>query len=200
VEGETETLKLMLMQDKFGNHTTWSFTASDGTVLASGGPYQILAGSSATQIHVENVVVPANECVRFTLRDAMGDGICCTSGNGYYIVKDSHNHTLFGDNSDGDFGAEVSHLISVKSLDGVEDQAEQRLQIYPNPTSGVLNIQGEDMRSIEVYNTIGQRIMVQAVSGDATQISTEGLNSGMYFLRVVATDGTVMNRTFTVAR
>lgn len=200
VEGEQETLKLMLMQDKFGNHTTWSFTASDGTVLASGGPYQILAGSSATQIHVENVVVPANECVRFTLRDAMGDGICCTSGNGYYIVKDSHNRTLFGDNSDGDFGAEVSHLISVKSLDGVEDQAEQRLQIYPNPTSGVLNIQGEDMRSIEVYNTIGQRIMVQAVNGNATQISTEGLNSGMYFLRVVTTDGTVMNRTFTVAR
>lgn len=200
VEGETETLKLMLMQDKFGNQTTWSFTAADGTVLASGGPYQILAGSTATQIHVENVVVPANECVRFTLRDAMGDGICCTSGNGYYIVKDSHNHTLFGDNSDGDFGAEVSHLISVKALDGMDDQAEQRLQIYPNPTSGVLNIQGEDMRSIEVYNTIGQRIMVQAVNGNATQISTEGLNSGMYFLRVVATDGTIMNRTFTVAR
>ena len=200
VEGEQETLKLMLMQDKYGNHTTWTFTTSDGTVLASGGPYQILAGNTATQIHVENVVVPVNECVRFTIRDAMGDGICCTSGNGYYIVQDSHNRTLFGDNNDGDFGAEVSHLISVKSLDGVEDQAEQGLQIYPNPTSGVLNIQGEDMRSIEVYNTIGQRIMVQAVNGDATQISTEGLNSGMYFLRVVATDGSVMNRTFTVAR
>ena len=201
VEGETETLKLMLMQDKYGNHTTWTFTTSDGTVLASGGPYQILAGNTATQIHVENVVVPVNECVRFTIRDAMGDGICCTSGNGYYIVKDSHNRTLFGDNNDGDFGAEVSHLISVKSLDGVEDQAEQEgLQIYPNPTSGMLNIQGEDMRSIEVYNTIGQCVMMQAVNGDATQISTEGLNSGMYFLRVVATDGSVMNRTFTVAR
>ena len=200
-EGETETLKLMLMQDKFGNQITWSFTASDGTVLASGGPYQILTGNSATQIHVENVVVPVNECVRFTLRDAMGDGICCTSGNGYYIVKDSHSHTLFGDNSDGDFGAEVSHLISVKSMDDVaEDVTEQGLQIYPNPTSGVLNVQGEDMRNIEVYNTVGQCIMVQAVNGNATQISTESLNSGMYFLRVVATDGSVMNRTFTVAR
>ena len=38
VEGEEETLKLMLMQDKYGNHTTWSFTTADGTVLASGGP------------------------------------------------------------------------------------------------------------------------------------------------------------------
>ena len=201
VEGEEETLKLMLMQDKYGNHTTWSFTTADGTVLASGGPYQILAGSTATQIHVENIVVPVNECVRFTIRDAMGDGICCTSGNGYYMVKDSHNRTLFGNSSNGDFGAEASHLVSVKVMDdGVEDQAEQRLQIYPNPTSGVLNIQGEDMRSIEVYNTVGQRIMVQAVNGDATQISTERLNSGMYFLRVVTTDGTIMNRTFTVAR
>jgi len=201
VEGEEETLKLMLMQDKYGNHTTWSFTTADGTVLASGGPYQILAGSNATQIHVENIVVPVNECVRFTIRDAMGDGICCTSGNGYYMVKDSHNRTLFGSSSNGDFGAEASHLVSVKAMDdGVEDQAEQRLQIYPNPTSGVLNIEGEDMRSIEVYNTVGQRIMVQAVNGDAAQISTERLNSGMYFLRVVTTDGMVMNRTFTVAR
>ena len=201
VEGEQETLKLMLMQDKYGNQTTWSFTTGDGTVLASGGPYQILAGNNATQIHVENVVVPVNECVRFTIHDAMGDGICCTSGNGYYIVKDSHNRTLFGDNNNGDFGEEASHLISVKAMDdGVEDQAEQRLQIYPNPTSGVLNIQGEDMRSIEVYNTVGQCIMVQAVNGNVTQVNTESLNSGMYFLRVVATDGTVMNRTFTVAR
>ena len=201
IDGEEETLKLLLNQDKFGNQITWEFTAADGTVLASGGPYTLLAGNNATQIHVENAVVPVDECVRFTIRDSMGDGICCTSGNGYYIVKDSHNRVLFGDNSDGDFGAEASHLISVRAVGvQVEDHAEQALEIYPNPTSGMLNVQYEGMASIEVFNSIGQCVLTQVVNGDSVQISTEALSDGMYFIRVYANDGTMVNRTFSVAR
>ena len=200
IEGEQETLKLMLVQDKFGNQITWEFTAADGTVLGSGGPYMMLAGNNATQIHVENVTVPVNECVKFTIRDSMGDGICCSNGNGYYIVKDSHNHTLFGDNSNGDFGEEASHMLSVKALDDVEENADQTLIIYPNPTSSVLNIQGEGMTSLEVYNVVGQCIMRNEVNGNEAQINTEHMNSGIYFLRVHANDGSVQSRTFTVTR
>ena len=200
IEGEQEALKLLLTQDKFGNQITWAFTAADGTVLASGGPYTVLAGSTATQIHVENVVVPVNECVRFTIRDSMGDGICCTSGNGYYIVRDSHNHVLFGDNNDGDFGAEVSHLISVKgSSEGVIEN-EQMVKIYPNPTTGVLNIEGENMTSVEVYNTVGQCVMMREVNGNAVQLNTEGFSNGLYIIRIHANDGTMENHTFSVAR
>ena len=200
IEGEQETLKLMLVQDKFGNQITWEFTAADGTVLGSGGPYMMLAGNNATQIHVENVTVPVNECVKFTIRDSMGDGICCSNGNGYYIVKDSHNHTLFGDNSNGDFGEEASHMLSVKALDDVEENGDQTLIIYPNPTSSMLNIQGEGMTSLEVYNVVGQCIMRNEVNGNEAQINTEHMNSGIYFLRVHANDGSVQSRTFTVAR
>lgn len=200
IEGEQETLKLMLVQDKFGNQITWEFTAADGTVLGSGGPYMMLAGNNATQIHVENVTVPVNECVKFTIRDSMGDGICCSNGNGYYIVKDSHNHTLFGDNSNGDFGEEASHMLSVKALDDVEENGDQTLIIYPNPTSSVLNIQGEGMTSLEVYNVVGQCIMRNEINGNVAQINTEHMNSGIYFLRVHANDGSVQSRTFTVTR
>ncbi|MBR4561184.1 MAG: Omp28-related outer membrane protein [Bacteroidales bacterium] len=199
IEGEEEVLKLQLMQDKFGNQITWEFTAADGTVLGSGGPYDVLAGGSATQIHVENVVVPVNECVKFTIRDSMGDGICCTSGNGYYIVKNSHNQVIFGNNSDGNFGEEASHLISVKSTEGVVEN-EQTVRIYPNPTMGVLNIEGEDMTSVEVYNTVGQRILMREVNGNAVQLNTEGLSNGLYIVRIHASNGTMENHTFSVAR
>lgn len=201
IEGEEELLKLELMQDKYGNQITWEFTASDGTVLGSGGPYNVLVGSSATQVQIARISVPANECVRFTIHDSGEDGICCNYGQGYYVVKDSHNNVLFGNHDDGEFGKEASHMISVKSVQvQVEDNAEQTLKIYPNPTSGVINIQGEDMSSLEVYNTVGQRIMVQSVNSNATQINTESLSNGIYFLRIVANDGNVMNRTFSVAR
>lgn len=200
IESGTETLKLMLMQDKFGNQTTWSFTTADGTVLASGGPYTVLAGNNATQIHVESVVVPVDECVRFTIRDSMGDGICCTYGNGYYIVRDSHNRTLFGDNSNGDFGAEASHLLSVKGTSVNVNEKEQTVKIYPNPTMGVLNIEGEDMTNVEVYNTIGQCVMMREVNGNSVQLSTEGLSTGLYIVRIHANNGTMENHTFSVAR
>lgn len=201
IDGEEESLKLQLMQDKFGNQITWEFTAADGTVLGSGGPYDMLAGGNATQIHIERVTVPVNECVKFTIRDSMGNGICCTNGNGYYIVKDSHNNVLFGDTNDGDFGDEASHLISVKGTEvQVEETSEQTVEIYPNPTSGMLTIKKEGMTSVEVYNAVGQHLMSMEVNNDMCQVNTDRLANGIYFVRIYANDGSKLNRTFSVVR
>jgi hypothetical protein len=295
IEGEEEVLKLELMQDKFGNHTTWEFTTPDGIVLASGGPYPMLASGTGTQLHIEHATVPANECVKFTIHDEMGNGICCSYGHGYYIVKDSQGNVLFGDEDDGEFGEEASHLISVRNpmpqvevsatevmnvdynhadfaahltFDGYPDEVgfycrkvtssepmiipgvynefqnilgytddlehstiymvkayaivdgytfygpettfqtwmegvdehENNLKLYPNPTANMLNVESEGMTSVEVYNTVGQRVMTMEVNSNKTQINTESLNNGIYFLRVRANDGTMLNRTFSVAR
>ena len=118
VEGETEQLKLMLVQDKWGTQITWEFTLSNGEVIASGGPYNNLQGSSTTLPHPVNVTVPVGECVRFTIHDSGENGICCNDGNGYYKIFDSHNHVVI--DGDGDFGAEAIHKISVKDANAVE--------------------------------------------------------------------------------
>ena len=294
-EGDEEDWKLELMQDKFGNHITWEFTASDGTVLGSGGPYSMLASGTGTQLHIEHVMIPANECVKFTIYDQQGNGICCMYGHGYYVVKNSQGDVLFGDENDGEFGESATHLISVRnpmpqvqvgeteasnvnynhadfvallgydgypdevgfsyrkvtsptpstvvgilnefkkilaSVDDLEhssiymvkayaivngytfygpettfqtwmegvDELSQSLKLYPNPTSSLLNVEGEGMSSIEVYNAVGQRVMKQEVDGNSVQINTEALNSGIYFIRVHANDGTVLSRSFSVAR
>ena len=295
IVGEEEVLTIELMQDKFGNHITWNFTTPDGTVLASGGPYTMLASGTGTQLHIEHATIPVDECVKFTIHDEMGNGICCSYGHGYFIVKDSQGNVLFGDQDDGDFGEEASYLLSVRnplpqvavgetevsnvdythadfistldyngypdevgfecrkvtnpepiivhgilnvfqkilgSTDELEptsiymvkayaivngytfygaettfqtwtegvDELGNSLKLYPNPTANMLNVEGEGMSSLEVYNTVGQRVMTQEVSGDKTQINTESLNNGIYFIRIYANDGTVLNRTFSVAR
>ena len=64
----------------------------------------------------------------------------------------------------------------------------------------MLNVESEGMTSVEVYNTVGQRVMTMEVNSNKTQINTESLNNGIYFLRVRANDGTMLNRTFSVAR
>ncbi len=84
-------------------------------------------------------------------------------------------------------------------MEGIDD-LEKTLKIYPNPTSNVLNVEGEGLTTVEVYNTVGQRVLTQEVNGNSVQFSTEGLNAGIYFVRIHANDGTVLNRTFSVAR
>ena len=295
IEGDEEELRVEIMQDKFGNHITWEFTTPDGTVLGSGGPYTMLAAGTGTQMHLEYVTVPADECVKFTIYDQMGNGICCSYGHGYYIVKNSHGEVLFGDEDDGQFGESASHLISVRgpqaqvevgatdvtnvdynhadfmaplAYEGYPDEVgfscrkvtssepfivygflnefqkilgftdeleassiyvvrayaivngetyygaettfqtwteginelEQSLKVYPNPTANVLNVEGEGMTSIEVYNTIGQRVMMQQVDGNKAQVNTESLDNGLYVVRIYANDGSMLNRTFSVAR
>ena len=295
IEGEEEEIRIEVMQDKFGNHITWDVTTPDGVVLASGGPYTMLAAGTGTQLHIEHATVPANECVKFTIYDQMGNGICCSFGHGYYIVKDSQGNVLFGDEDDGEFGEQAAYLLSVKNpmpqvavgatevsnvdynhadfaahmtyagypdevgfscrkvtssepmiitgflnefqnilgftddlehssiymvkayaiVDGYTfygpettfqtwtenvNELENSLKLYPNPTANVLNVEGEGMSSVEVYNTVGQCVMTQAVNGNKIQINTENLNGGIYFIRIKANDGAMLNRTFSVAR
>ena len=110
-EAESEDLKVVVMQDKWGQQTTWEITAADGTVLGSGGPYSTLSGNNSTQVHVDYVTVPANECAKFTIYDSGENGICCNYGDGYYKIYDSNNNLLV--DGDGAFGSEASHLFSV---------------------------------------------------------------------------------------
>ena len=76
----------------------------------------------------------------------------------------------------------------------------QTLKVYPNPTSSFLNIEGEGMTNIEVYNAMGQRVMMVETNDNAIQLNTANLSNGMYVVRIYANDGTVLNRTFSVAR
>jgi len=296
-EEEEVQMRLDLMQDKYGAQITWDVKTADGIVLASGGPYTTLAGATSTQLHVEMFTVPANECATFHIHDGGQNGICCSYGHGYYLIKDSDGNVLIGDENNGQYGSDASHLISVRGpepqvnvnigetqvsginynhadfiapLDyegfpdevgfecrkvtssepmivqgflnefrnilGFTDDLEmstiyvvkayavvngetyygqettfqtwmegvnelmQSLKVYPNPASNVLNIEGEGMTQVEVYNTMGQRVMMMEVDGNAAKVNTESLSNGMYVVRIHANDGTVLNRTFSVAK
>ena len=99
-------------------------------------------------------------------------------------------------NGETDYGPEPTFQTWTEGV----NELGQGLKIYPNPTSSFLNIEGEGMVSVEVYNTVGQRVMTQAVNGNSVQLNTEGLGNGLYIVRIHANDGTMLNHTFSVAR
>ena len=79
-------------------------------------------------------------------------------------------------------------------VEGVSE-LEKSLLVYPNPASRMLNVSGE-FTSVEVFNTVGQRLFAQEVSGSA-QIDLSSFSNGVYFLRVT-NNGETLVKKFTV--
>ena len=69
--------------------------------------------------------------------------------------------------------------LTLMVLEGVTESIETAIQIWPNPTKGILHIEAEDVDKIEIRNTLGQLVF------EAKNIETlclEGLEKGVYFL------------------
>ncbi len=61
---------------------------------------------------------------------------------------------------------------------------------YPNPTSGVLNINAtKEITSVSVINLLGQTISNQKVSGLDVQVDLSSLSRATYLVKVIAADG-----------
>lgn len=61
------------------------------------------------------------------------------------------------------------------------------LRIYPNPISTVLNVSAASkIKSIEIFNTLGQRVMTQQCNSNDVKIDVAHLSRGVYFVKVNA--------------
>ena len=187
-----EELTLELVQDKYGYQITWELIDSDYTVIASGGPYDYLSGTSATKENVEKFTVPVGECVRFVIKDSEGNGICCQYGEGYYRILDSKGNVVV--EGDGDFGEESSDIISVVEGDAISENTMMDVDIYPNPTNGTLNVNAKAMTKISVVNTLGQVVFDKTVSSDSENIDMSRFEDGIYMVRIMTTEGIVTKR------
>ena len=59
--------------------------------------------------------------------------------------------------------------------------------LHPNPTTGLVTITGQDLKSAEVFNALGQQ--VATAKGETLQIDLSGLPAGVYFVNVTDNEG-----------
>ncbi|HKR03113.1 MAG TPA: T9SS type A sorting domain-containing protein [Bacteroidia bacterium] len=85
------------------------------------------------------------------------------------------------------------------SVDSLGDDLDEMISVYPNPVKDVLTINSGSAKitSLDIYNTIGQRIMSKEISSSKINIITRNFKEGIYLLKLV-TDAGVMNRKFSV--
>ena len=75
----------------------------------------------------------------------------------------------------------IDDLFKVK-----EHPSHEEINVFPNPTNGLVRIEGATVSEVQVYNTMGQ--LVKTV-GDTNEIDMAHLPEGVYFLRITAKDG-----------
>ena len=69
------------------------------------------------------------------------------------------------------------------------------LQVYPNPTNGILTIEASvetasQPATCRIFNLMGQEVMRQSLDADKTNIDVSGLPDGAYFVNVATPNGT----------
>ena len=79
--------------------------------------------------------------------------------------------------------------------EGVAETAENAYSIYPNPTSGVVSVEGENINIIGIYNAVGQLISIVRVNGEKATVDMSGFGTGVYFFNVIDNaNGTTVQR------
>jgi len=71
---------------------------------------------------------------------------------------------------------------------------EQMTTVYPNPTSGVLTIEAENMEGISVYNMLGEKLFESPSSGDVFEYDFSSYEVGIYLVRIQTEKGMVTKR------
>jgi len=99
------------------------------------------------------------------------------------------NYQLFSEGLEDIFIAKYSdfdisaNLISIKD----SDKLLNNLYIYPNPSSGIFNIQIKDNQmpiSIEVYNILGKMVLSQVANSNNINLDLSNYENGVYILNL----------------
>ncbi len=102
----------------------------------------------------------------------------------YYVVEatDTKNATT----------TSTEQWYKVDPSAGIDAVKANSIRLYPNPATSVLNVSGENIKFIALANLAGQEIVSVSVIDNNTSIDVQGLESGIYFVKVTTNEGAVM--------
>lgn len=129
------------------------------------------------------VSIPSNGCYQISAISPNGDGC----GNGLGVIKDANNDIFM------QFGSNMNVFTNKYAVEftcenaGVEENSSSYLTVFPNPASNQINIEGEDICEVMIYNALGQ--IVYSKSGNVESVDTSAFEEGLYVVNVKNING-----------
>ena len=105
----------------------------------------------------------------------------------HFTIRNSEDEVLYtsGNHSDGIFLTYNNDCEHVS----VAEVSASNIRLYPNPTNGILNIEGNGEMTISVMNVLGQKVMETTATDNAT-LDLSGFGAGIYMVRIESENGT----------
>ncbi len=137
-----------------------------------------------------------------------------TTDDDYQLIANVpavENQTSYEYFDNVDLGTYYYHVTAVYTSEGETepdsimvsslsvDENDVNVAVYPNPTRGLLKVEGADMKQITVINTFGQVVYDAPVEVLEAVIDMSQFSEGMYILRVDTENG-VSTRQFYVVK
>ena len=196
--GTSTSPSFKFVSDTFGNVDVlnWQITGySVPFIYDSAGSYKMIVGSEANKANgyamgwlwfYKNI--DGNLAGKFSLVDSMYHNIwegTRMTVNGKDINSDGSMDLVIGNYSGG-----VAIYMGDTSTVGVHELTQQTINfsIYPNPTTGEINIYVSDLKQDEklelnIYNSLGELVDKQAIKSPHTK-TEKHLSSGIYSCRI----------------
>lgn len=73
---------------------------------------------------------------------------------------------------------------------GINNVENVTINMYPNPTTGILNINAENVKEVAVIDVDGKVVMTE----NSNVIDMTNLNNGVYFVRVMSAEGITISK------
>ncbi|MAW30982.1 MAG: hypothetical protein CMD15_03665 [Flavobacteriales bacterium] len=183
----------------FGGTPPYNYSWDYGTNNLCAGLYNVIITDSNNCTSVNNAIVsePDPLLINISISDST---LVATSGYNSYqwysadgnVINGATNET-FTPNTVGEYYVvvnngeceETSYSINYDITNLLE--IEDNLQIYPNPSSGMITIIGSGITRISIYNTLGNqlyKVEKNNININSRNIDLSNLARGIYFIQI----------------
>jgi len=96
-------------------------------------------------------------------------------------------------------GCQDSVTATIALVIGIADTpTNSTLNIYPNPTTGMLHLEFSDVSDgaveIELFNIVGERVLSKSSKSNDLLVDLSKFNTGVYFLKAITSDGVLTHK------
>ena len=103
------------------------------------------------------------------------------SMNSIAMELGTYNATLVINTNDAELPVVEIPVTLYVTPESVGENAENTFSVYPNPTTGIVNVEGENIAAIAIYSAAGQ--LINVVTTTTVDMSVYG--AGVYFLNIL---------------
>ncbi|MCR5646569.1 MAG: T9SS type A sorting domain-containing protein [Bacteroidales bacterium] len=139
--------------------------------------FEIYRSTDGENFELANRIVNTPSITHYECRDQLEEA-------GRYIYRII---AFYQNNCESD---PVDTEVAVTSI----GESSTHVDLYPNPTTGLVNIKAEGMKLLTVANAMGQVVLRSEVSGDEALIDLSALGNGMYLLNITTGQGTIVKK------